>query len=166
MATLVAEAELNRAHLESSAGILGQQQQLEEAARKQVCCTVAGTDSLTWCHVISSSSHGSNLDNIVAHHNLTSSACSSACAKHQWHFNFLTDLAVLCRHKQIEPGFCQIADVTGWVCCQVRSCHVHSWHVCCDAGLCDSKTGGGDEQLESADWGLTAAAGGCCRPCH
>ena len=41
MATLVAEAELNRAHLESSAGILGQQQQLEEAARKQVCYTVA-----------------------------------------------------------------------------------------------------------------------------
>lgn len=36
MATLVAEAEVNRAHLESSAGILGQQQQLEEAARKQV----------------------------------------------------------------------------------------------------------------------------------
>ncbi|KAL3154619.1 hypothetical protein ABBQ32_014069 [Trebouxia sp. C0010 RCD-2024] len=35
MATLIAEAELNRAHLESSAGILGQQQQLEEAARKQ-----------------------------------------------------------------------------------------------------------------------------------
>lgn len=40
MATLVAEAELNRVHLESSAGILGQQQQLEEAARKQVCYTV------------------------------------------------------------------------------------------------------------------------------
>ena len=37
MAVLVAEAEVNRAHLESSAGILGQQQQLEEAARKQVC---------------------------------------------------------------------------------------------------------------------------------
>lgn len=37
MATLVAEAEMHRAHLESSAGILGQQQQLEEAARKQVC---------------------------------------------------------------------------------------------------------------------------------
>ena len=36
MATLVAEAEVNRAHLESSAAILGQQQQLEEAARKQV----------------------------------------------------------------------------------------------------------------------------------
>lgn len=40
MATLIAEAELNRAHLESSAGILGQQQQLEEAARKQVCYAV------------------------------------------------------------------------------------------------------------------------------
>ena len=36
MSTLIAEAEVNRAHLESSAGILGQQQQLEEAARKQV----------------------------------------------------------------------------------------------------------------------------------
>lgn len=36
MGTLIAEAEVNRAHLESSAGILGQQQQLEEAARKQV----------------------------------------------------------------------------------------------------------------------------------
>ena len=36
MAVLVADAEVNRAHLESSAGILGQQQQLEEAARKQV----------------------------------------------------------------------------------------------------------------------------------
>ena len=42
MATLVSEAEVNRAHLESSAGILGQQQQLEEAARKQVCCTTSG----------------------------------------------------------------------------------------------------------------------------
>lgn len=38
MAVLIAEAEVHRAHLESSAGILGQQQQLEEAARKQVCC--------------------------------------------------------------------------------------------------------------------------------
>ena len=37
MAVLIAEAEVHRAHLESSAGILGQQQQLEEAARKQVC---------------------------------------------------------------------------------------------------------------------------------
>lgn len=52
MATLVAEAELNRAHLESSAGILGQQQQLEEAARKQVCYSV-GRHRLTHlvpCH--------------------------------------------------------------------------------------------------------------------
>lgn len=36
MATLVAEADIHKAQLESSAGILGQQQQLEEAARRQV----------------------------------------------------------------------------------------------------------------------------------
>lgn len=36
MATLVAEADVHKAQLESSAGILGQQQQLEEAARRQV----------------------------------------------------------------------------------------------------------------------------------
>lgn len=36
MAILVAEAEVHKAQLESSAGILGQQQQLEEAARRQV----------------------------------------------------------------------------------------------------------------------------------
>lgn len=37
MATLIAEADVHKAQLESTAGILGQQQQLEEAARRQVC---------------------------------------------------------------------------------------------------------------------------------
>ena len=45
MAGLTAEAEVSRAHLESSAGILGQQQQLEEAARKQVCHMLASAQA-------------------------------------------------------------------------------------------------------------------------